>query len=174
MAAMTKREQYIRIKNEYRKAHDNEPAGTRAMLDWAIKNRLYAVDQSAAIRKDAEDFADVLRTETIKDNDGQDARINHAYETRQGHFWDEYRTIKHEHMQLSAAQTRNRILGEVIHSARGLKLYSDYHQDRPPIQMSFNFNNDLADAGLLSSFSSEIEQLVEQSQPARRKKGSAP
>jgi hypothetical protein len=173
MSAMTKREMFIRIKNEYRKAHNNEPAGTRAMLDWGKENGLYAVDQSAAMRKDAEDFADVLRTETVKDNDGQDARINHAYVTRQGHFWDEYRTIAHEHMQLSSAQGRNRIFGEVKHQARGEKLYSDYHQDRPAIRTPFDFTNDLAEAGLASSASSEIDQLVEQSLPSRKKKGSS-
>jgi hypothetical protein len=173
MAAMTKREQYIRIKNDYRKAHNNEPAGTRAMLDWAIKKGLYAIDESAALRRDAEDFAAVLRSETIKDRDGEDARINHAYETKQGHFWDEYRTITHEHMVLSSAQGRNRIFGEVKHQARGEKLYSDYHQDRPAIQTSFNFTNDLAEAGLASSVSSEIDQLVEQSRSSRKQKGSS-
>lgn len=169
MSALTKREQYIRIKDEYRKAHDNAPARTRVMLDWAIGEGLYAVDESAALRRDAEEFANVLRTQTVKDADGEDARINHSYGTAQGHLWDDYRTITHENMQLSYAQTRNRIFGEVKHEVRGLKLYHDYHQDRPRIQFSFNFNNDLADEGLLSPFSNEIERLVEPSPRVRQK-----
>lgn len=157
---MTKREQYIRIKNEYRKEHENAPASTRTMLDWAIRVGLYAIDQSAALRKNAEEFADVLRTETVKDDDGQEVRVNHAYGTEQGHFWDDYRTIAHQNMVLSVAQMRNRIYGEIRHSARSIKAYTEFHPDRPRIQTSFNFNNDLEEDGLLTPSSSELDQLI--------------
>ncbi len=35
MRAITKRQQYLRIWDEYRKTHDNEPASTLAMIEWA-------------------------------------------------------------------------------------------------------------------------------------------
>lgn len=59
------------------------------MLNWAIGAGMYAIDQSAALRKNAEEFADILRTETVKDDDGQEVRVNHAYGTEQGHFWED-------------------------------------------------------------------------------------
>jgi len=138
---MTKREQYIRIKNEYRKEHADAPAPASTMLHWAVGARLYAIDPSAAFRKNAEEFADVLRTEMTVDSDGNEFRINHAFSTAQGHLWDDCRTIAHPNMELSAAQTRRRIYGEVKHSALSLKAYTEFHPDRPRIQTSFNFTS---------------------------------
>lgn len=52
-------------------------------------------------------------------------------------------------MELSVAQTRVRIYGEIRHSARSIKAYTEFHPDRPRIQTSFNFNNDLEEDGFV-------------------------
>ena len=161
MAAMTKKDMYVRIWDEYRKAHENEPVSTGAMIKWAKENGLYAVDQGAAMRRAAAELAEVLRTETIAAEDGADVRINMPFfDKEQGWLWDDLRTIRHDKMTIAAAHARNRIVGEVKSVARQITFYNTYHADRPPIQTSFNFENDLKDAAIPVPSSSGLEQLL--------------
>jgi hypothetical protein len=149
MAAMTKKEQYLRIWDEYRKAHGNDPGSTLAMIEWAKENGLYAVDQTAALRKGAAELAEVLRDITIADGDGDDVRVNIPFlDETEGWLWDDMRTIRHDRMEIGAAHGRNRIVGEVKSMAKQLRFYQSYHPSRPQIQVSFNFENDLLDAGI--------------------------
>ncbi len=57
----------------------------------------------------------------------------------EGWLWDDLRTIRHDRMEVGAAHSRNRIFGEVKSAARQINFYNAIHQDRPPIQTSFNF-----------------------------------
>ena len=162
MAAMTKKDQYLRIWDEYRQAHENEPGSTLAMIEWAKENGLYAVDQVAALRKGAAELAEVLRDITVTDDgDGEPVRVNMPFlDEEEGWLWDDMRTIRHDKMEIGAAHGRNRIFGEVKSMARQLNFYNTYHPDRPPIQKSFNFENDLLDAGIPLPSSSGLEQLI--------------
>lgn len=162
MAAMTKKEQYLRIWDEYRKARGNEPASTLAMIEWAEKEGLYAVDEGAARRKGAAELSEVLRDITVTDqSDGEPVRINMPFLDReQGWLWDDLRTIRHDRMEIGTAHGRNRIVGELKSQARQINFYNTYHQDRPPIQTSFNFENDLRDAGIPIPSSTELDQLI--------------
>src|SRR5437879_7585978 len=110
MAAMTKKDQYLRIWDEYRKAHGNEPSSTLVMIEWAEKAGLYAVDQVAARRKGAAELSEVLRDLTIPDaSDGEPVRINMPYlDKEEGWLWDDLRTIRHDHMEIASAHGRNR------------------------------------------------------------------
>jgi hypothetical protein len=174
MLAMTKREQLIRIKDEYRSAHGNQPATARMMIDWAIDAGLYAVDLRAARTKGAKELADVLRSEIIVDEQGHRVRVNHSVETEQGHLWDDIRTISHEHMELSVAHGRNRIFGEVKAVAIAVRFYNELHADEAPIQTSFNFENDLADDGISIPSSIALEQLLAQPRSAAPESTSRP
>jgi hypothetical protein len=160
MVAMTKRDQYIRIKDEFRATHGNIPASTQTMIEWAIDAGLYAVDVRAAKAKGAKELAEVLRSETIIDADGHKVRVNHSVETAQGYLWDDIRTISHQHMELSVAHGRNRIFGEVKAAAIAVNFYNDLHADEAPIQTSFNFENDLADEGITIPSSIALERLI--------------
>lgn len=161
MTGMTKKDQYRRIWDEYRKAHDNEPASTLKMIEWAKQVGLYAVDQAAALRRGAAELAEVLRADTVPADDGADVRINMPFvDSEQGWLWDDLRTIRHDRMEIATAHSRNRIVGEVKSMARQINFYNSFHADRPPIQTSFNFENDLKDAGLPLPSSSGLEQLL--------------
>jgi len=140
------------------------------MIAWAEKNGLYAVDQKAAMRKGAAELREVLSDITVADaHDGEPVRVNMPFlDEHEGWLWDDMRTIKHEKMEIGAAHGRNRIVGEVKSMARQFNFYNGYHQDRPPIQVSFNFENDLLDAGILLTSSTEIEQLLAPPPPAPR------
>lgn len=159
MAPMTKKQQLLRIWDEYRKTHPDEPGSTMAMIEWAKENRLYAVDQRAALRRGAAELAEVLRDLTVADSEGEGVRVNMPYlDGKQGWLWDDLRTIRHDRMELGVAHARNRVVGEVKSVARQIKYYRSIHPDRPQIQTSFNFENDLRDAGISLASSNALER----------------
>lgn len=161
MAAMSKKDQYLRIWDEYRKAHPDDPGTTLAMLEWAKDNGLYAVDQRAAMRRGASELAEALRDLTVPDTDGEGVRVNMPFlDAKQGWLWDDLRTIRHDRMELGVAHGRNRVVGEVKSMARQIRYYRSVHPERPPIQTSFNFENDLRDAGLSQPSSTAPERQV--------------
>lgn len=164
---MTKKKQYLRIWDEYRKNHPNEPATALAMIEWAKEKGLYAVDQRKAMQRGASEMADVLRDQTVAGDDGEATRVNMTYpDENQRWLWDSLRTIKHDKMELGVAHSRNRIFGEVKSVARQIRFYGTLHPDRPTIQTSFSFENDLRDAGISLASSSAPERQVARPRPA--------
>lgn len=162
MAAMTKKDQYLRIWDEYRKAHGNEPGSAVVMIEWAEREGLYSVDEAAARRRGAAELAEVLRDLTVVDSgDGEPVRINMPFlDEEEGWLWDDLRTIRHDRMEIGTAHNRIRVFGEVKSMARQINFYNTFHQDRPPVQTSFNFENDLKDAGIPIPSSSALDQLL--------------
>jgi hypothetical protein len=146
---MTKHEQLIRLKNEYRAAHGNAPASPRDIADWAVTKGMYALAPHAAARRCAQELADAMRTEFFTVAGGRRVRVMHAWASPQGNLWDDIRTISRENMEISLAQKRNGIVGEVKQIRQDMDYFDSLHPDDPRLQMSFDFTNDLADAGLL-------------------------
>lgn len=166
MASMSKKQQLLRIWDEYRKTHPGDPGSTLAMIEWAKENSLYAVDQRAALRRGAAELAEVLRDLTVADADGEEVRVNMPFlDENQRWLWDDLRTIRHDRMELGVAHSRNRVVGEVKSMARQIKFYRAVHPDRPAIQTSFNFERDLRDAGLSLASSTAPERQVEPPRP---------
>ena len=150
--AMTKREQLLRIRDEYRAAHNNEPASSREMADWAVANGKYKLPSHAVERRCAEELSDAMRLDFMTVPGGRRVRTMHAWPTKQETLWDHIRTITPEKMRLSVAFQRNGVVGVL----KQIKIDLDYFNELPAdsqIQTSFNFEPDLADAGLLTSSS---------------------
>jgi hypothetical protein len=167
--AISKHEQLLRIKADYRKAHNNAPATARDIADWAVREGMYKLKPNAAERQLASELADAFRIQYMDDGHGHRVRVNHSVQKPQGSLWDEIQTISRDDMKLSVAQKRTGMAGEAKQIQRDLNYFNELHTDEPPLQTSFDFNGDLADEGLLSPFSSEIEQLVGQSPPTPEK-----
>ena len=158
--AITKREQLLRIRDEYRAEHDNAPATAREMADWAIAEGKYRLPHSAANRKCAEELAEAMRLDFFTSG-GRRIRAMHSFtREKQGGLWDHVRTISPENMAISVAQRRNGVVGEVKQIKRDLDFFNELHPDRPPLQTSFNFEPDLADAGLFDPSSIDLERLI--------------
>jgi hypothetical protein len=172
--AMTKHEQLIRLKDEYRAAHDNAPASPRDIADWAVKEGMYDLAPHAAERRCAQELADAMRTEFMTVDGGRRVRVMHAWASPQGNLWDDIRTISRENLEISLAQKRNGIVGEVKQIKQDMDYFDSLHPDDPRLQMSFDFTNDLADAGLLEVLASGPKLHVERgegstSQKARKR-----
>lgn len=153
---MTKREQLLRTKDEYRASHDNAPATARDMAEWAVEAGMYKLPPFAATKKCAEELADAMRLQYMPVKGGRRVRAMHSWPTEQGTLWDDLRTIKRGPMELSTALKRSGVVGEVKQLKRDLDFFNEFHPDEPPIEISFNFENDLADAGLFNLSSSGL------------------
>ena len=99
--AMSKRDQLLRIKDEYRAAHENKPATTREMAEWAVANRKYKLRPFEAETKCAAELGDGLRMSYMTVQ-GRRVRIMHAYPSPQGDLWDDIRTVSRDNMKLSS------------------------------------------------------------------------
>ena len=164
---MTKHDQLLRIKNEYRHAHDNAPASPRKMMEWAVSAGLFQVDMGKAFAHAAEELAAAMRAETTKDAHGNDIRVNLAFETEEGWLWDQRDTIVREHFELNVAAGRRMVYSDIRAAVLSVNDYNTSHPDEPPVQYSLRFDADLADDGIPTpSSSSELEQLIAQPRPA--------
>lgn len=162
--AMTKHEQLLRIRDEYRKANGDVPATSREMADWAVKQGKYKLPEYAAAAKCAEELSEAMRTDFTMDAHGNRVRVMHAATRPQGTLWDHIATASREHMELSTAQRRNGIVGEVKQLKTDIDYFNQLHRDEEPLQCSFNFTNDLADAGLLGDAPTVPDLRLPQSQ----------
>jgi len=154
---MTKKEQLLRIRDEYRAEHGNEPATAREMGDWAVATGRYKLPEHATARKCAEEIADAMALDMVTVVGGRRVRTMHAWRNEQRTLWDHIGTISRNNMALSVAFKRNGIVGEVKQIKIDVDHFNELHPDDPALQVSFNFENDLADAGLLNFSSIEQE-----------------
>jgi len=156
---MTKREQLLRIKDAYRTEHGNLPATSREMADWAVATGRYKLPPFATERRCAEELSDAMALEMMSVSEGRRVRTMHTWrDEKQGNLWDHIHTITLPNFQLSLAFQRNCAYGIVRQAKIDMDYFNnDLHPDGPAAQMSFNFEKDLADEGLLNFSSSEHE-----------------
>lgn len=146
---MTREQQLIRIKDDYRAAHDNASASLRTMLTWAVETDRYELDMAKAMARAVDEFAHALAGETAPDSQGNPIRVNLAYlEPDQGWLWDQRDTISHPHMELNVQHGWRMCYSDVKANVLSVNDYNECHPDRPRIQFSLDFAGALADDGI--------------------------
>lgn len=164
--SLSKTDQLIRIKDEYRKANGEAPASARTILDWAVEAGLYKVDMVKARQRAAEELADAMRSEMVRDSHGNEIHKNLAFETENGWLWDDRETIGRRHFELSIQANRRMSYATIRSSVLSVNDWNERHPDEPPVQYSLNFKADLEDDGITPPASSiELEQLIEPPPP---------
>lgn len=141
--------QHQRIVREYRKSGQPWPATSKEIAEWAIANGKWQLQPAAVLKRCAEEMAAAMREEYFTDYKGRRVRLFHpARVQRQGELfteWDDIRTASRSHMQMSFQQHRRKIVGECRQLKIDLDSYNDAHLDEEPMQISFDFNMDLAE-----------------------------
>lgn len=141
--------QMQRIVRDYRLAGHPWPASSRAMADWAIRTGKWELPASAAVNRCAEDLSRAMREEFMTDKKGRRVRVKHPVSTRKGGeqtvLWDDIRTAPRVHMELAFAQRRNQIVGDCKQLKADVDSFNDVRASTNPIQIVFNFTNDLAE-----------------------------
>lgn len=141
--------QHQKIVREYRRTEQPWPASSKDIAEWAIQNDKWQMYPSAIIKRCTEDIAAAMREEYFTDDSGRRVRLYHpARIKKQGELfteWDDIRSASRLHMQLSFQQHRRKITGECRQLKIDLDSYNEAHHDDEPMQISFNFEMDIAE-----------------------------
>lgn len=137
------------IVEQYRASGEPWPAASKTIATWAIRTGRWEMQRSIAVAKCAEDIATAMREEYTTDKKGRRVRLLHPATVKNGReqliLWDDIRTAPRQHMQLSFQQRRKGIVGDCRQLKTDCDSYNDAHETEPPIQVVFDFTEDLAE-----------------------------
>lgn len=119
------------------------PATSHELAIWALNNGLWQPKESEVTKILAEQLARAMREEYIVDPQGRKVRAKHAARYEQTVLWDDIRTASREHMQVSLQNRRQQIVGDCHQLKLDVDSYNENKNDGLPIQMVFDFTNDL-------------------------------
>jgi len=148
-------EQLHHIVNEYISAGERWPATARDIAGWGIRKGLWEPQRSELIDIFADQLARAMREEYIIDPQGRHVRAKHAARIKQDGIqlvlWADIRTASRKHMEIAFQQRRQQIVGDCRQLKLDVDSYNDNKNSERPIQMIFDFSNDLIEADLAVS-----------------------
>ncbi len=147
-------EQLQRIVRRYIDEGLEWPATTRQIASWAIREGLWEPMPSDFVDQFAEVLARAMREECIRDPQGRKVRAKHvAKMERQGkqlNFWGDIRTAPREHLTIAFQQRRQQIVGDCRQLKADVDSFNENRSPLRPIQMVFDFSNDLEELEALA------------------------
>lgn len=143
---MSRKEQDIKIIKKFESAYKRKPFDLHEVYHWAKANNLWYAPKDLEEKKFVEEFGKVLREEYITADDGTKVRYYYAVtKGRQGALWDNWETASREHIAESLKQKRTQSLGDCRQTKNDMDYVNQKRFSDNPIQMSFNFDADLAE-----------------------------
>jgi len=152
MANYTEQMQHLfdRYRSEVREA----PATLDDVYVWATNNRLWEAREQSIRAQFKEEMAQALREQYRTDATGRRYRakhaVRHAFAGKQLSFWGDIDKDPRDYMEITFAQKRRRIAGELHQLKVDVDHFNETHPDEKPIQLSLNFEDDV------------LERLVEE------------
>lgn len=146
-------EQLQRIVSQYIEAGREWPATTRQIAAWAVREKRWQPHPSSVVSQCAEALANAMREEFIVDPQGRTVRAKHAARIEQLVLWADIRTAPREHMEIAFKQRRRQILGDCRQLKMDVDSFNENKSPAEPIQMSFDFTNDLLELAALNKAS---------------------
>jgi hypothetical protein len=141
------------IIKEYQAAGQPWPASSHDIAQWALEIGRWAPQRSTLINRCAEEISRALREEYISDSQGRRLRAKHVARIemngRQVGFWADVRTAPREHMEIAFQQRRESISADCRQLKTDIDSYNENFNVGQPIQMVFDFTDDLAEAEAL-------------------------
>ena len=142
-----------KIVNDYREAGQPWPADRRTIGAWAIQNNRWSPPRRSLIDQCAKELAEAMRLEMEIDPQGRSVRAKYCAKileadgngkmTQRTMWFD--RHAKPELMHRSLQQRRVGILGDCKQLKTDQDSYNENNQFGATLQMSFNFESDLAE-----------------------------
>jgi hypothetical protein len=146
---VTYKEQLQRIVADYRGNAQPWPATSHEMAVWAIETGRWQPQRSAMLRKCAEELSDAMREEYITDPQGRRVRSKHVARYGEGNaqipLWADIKTAGRGHMEIAFQQRRQQILGDCRQLKTDVDSFNDNYNKAEPLQMIFDFTDDLAE-----------------------------
>jgi len=169
-----KNEQLQKIWHRYEKEHEHLPTSSRQVVAWGVEQGLAELPNIDPLDVLADRMARALRAEYKTDKHGRRYRVNHAVRvTRSGvqtTFWAIMGFAQREYMEKAFVQRREQIVGDCQQLKTDVDVYNDLNKDAEPIQMIFDFTDDIAEREISKSndkkrklnsiFSIELEPQV--------------
>ncbi len=145
--ASTYVESMQKLTKEYFDVTGNELATTRDIAKWMLATNRWEPPSNLILQKCRDDIARAMREEYITGDDGRPVRAKHAARIKNEHkqqtFWADIRTAPRKHMEIAFHQRREQIVGECRQLARDADYYSKKRTDEQPIQIYFDFTDDV-------------------------------
>jgi hypothetical protein len=139
----TYNEQLQTIVTNYITAGEDWPATSRQIAAWAIRQKMWAPHPASLVNQCAEALSIAMREEYIVDPQGRTVRAKHAARIEQAVLWGDIRSAPREHMEVAFKQRRNQIVGDCRQLKADVDSFNENRSAAAPIQMSFNFTQDL-------------------------------
>lgn len=148
----TYNEQLQKLYHRYEAEHDNDPAGTREVVEWAVKNGLMRPRHVDPLAKLADDMANALRNEYRIDPKGRRYRANHAVRVTQRGIqytlWHNMDNAPREFMEKAFSQRRRQVVSDCLQLKTDVDVYNDQHRDNEPIPLELDFTRDVEELQL--------------------------
>lgn len=136
-----------KITKDYFELTGNAQATTWEIATWALQTNRWEPPHDLIMQKCREDIAQAMREEYISGTDGKPVRAKHAARISEGNtqttLWADIRSAPRRHMEIAFHQRREQIVGECRQLSRDAEYYNHNRQDVPPIQIYFDFNDDV-------------------------------
>jgi hypothetical protein len=152
------------IVDKYIEAGQPWPATARQMAEWAIQSQLWAPHPARLLNLCADQLARAMSEEYITDAQGRRVRAKHVVRMQRGgkqlFLWDDIRTADHTHMEIAFQQRRQQIVGDCLQLKRDVDSYNENRKPYRPIQMIFDFTNDLAEIEIVMAGLEEHTAMI--------------
>lgn len=145
MSGPTLSEQLQAIVRKYQEAGEPWPATTRQISAWGIRSDLWRPHRDSLVSQLAEQLSRAMREEYIVDAQGRTVRAKHAARMEQAVLWADIRTASRTHMEVALQQRRQQIVGDCRQLKTDVDSFNDNANAGKPIQMVFDFTEDLAE-----------------------------
>lgn len=146
-----------RIVEQYRDAGEEWPATARQIAGWAIREGLWKPQGSTLIARCAEELSRAMREEYILDPQGRMVRAKHAARIKKDGeqlvLWADIRTANPRHMEIALQQRRQQIVGDCRQLKTDADSYNENANPGAPIQLIFDFTDDLAELEVMEALS---------------------
>ena len=156
-----------KIVHQYIESGAEFPATARQIAAWAVRERRWLPHPASLISQCAEDLAEAMREECIVDPQGRRVRAKHAARVEQAVLWGDIRTAPREHMEIAFRQRRNQIVGDCRQLKADVNSFNQNRSSLGPIQMNFDFTNDLLELEALGNLGL-LKSSEHQQQPSLR------
>ncbi len=133
-------------------------ATTKEIAVWAVHTRRWEAPPDLVLRKCREDIAKAMREQYILDEAGQPVRAKHVARITRGdqqlHLWADIRSAGESHMTAAFQQRREQIVGDCRQLKRDMDFYNGLHPERLPIQLWFDFRDDIEEGEFSTDYPS--------------------
>jgi hypothetical protein len=142
------------VVDKYIAAGQPWPATARQMAEWAIQYKEWVPPRGSLVNLCADQLSRTMSEEYITDAQGRRVRAKHVVRTeqegKQRYLWDDIRRADHAHMEVAFQQRRHQIMADCLQLKKDVDSYNENRQPVSPIQMIFDFTEDLTELELAS------------------------